>query len=506
MSPPPLFIEHLSFAEQVTLTIAPAVAGVLSIAGSSCIVYIIAKDWENTIKSVKYRFLLALSIADIINSVSFVFWAPPIPEDTPGVWGAAGNRTTCNVSAYFMQLGCVGAFYNAAISHYYLMFLCHGWTEKQIAQRHERYIHATAILFGLGTATAALFQDLYSPTALGCWIGPEPRLCLARDAIECERGESAVVYAWVYQGIPLFLMLVYIAYTMRQIFTKVREVTLKAERWTMDHAQSTLASIQNTPSYVSAVQSSEDDNLNMSADMSSDDDDETRNNVAGNPTTSAQSQRRRTRRNVKRRANRTKEAAIQAFLYVFAYLITHMWAFVVYHLDQYVDRVPGILMIVQNISWPLQGLLNLFVFLRPRIQVLQRYFPELTYQQAAYVAIFSYNESNPSRSKVPTAVVIHNDQQRRQGMLSYLFSSSGPHSNPPNTSVVHAEESNAETSHSPATQERPDNETPTEGETSSGANAMVAFSEPETTACGHNEWRNYLQSALQMESSTDFKS
>ena len=66
--------EYLSYGEQVAIAISPSLSAVLSLLGSGVIIYMIYKDWAVKKNKVKYRFLLCLSIADILNSVWFVAW------------------------------------------------------------------------------------------------------------------------------------------------------------------------------------------------------------------------------------------------------------------------------------------------------------------------------------------------------------------------------------------------------------------------------------------------
>ena len=280
-----------------------------------------------------------------------------------------------------IQLGGMGAFYNAALSHYYLMVLRYGWSDEKIAQHYEVYMHGASLLFPIGTAVAALAQDLYGPTSLGCWIAtPQPRQCLTRDDIDCTSGEHAMVYAWAYQGGPLFLLLIYIAHAMYLVYQKVREVTRKAEKWTLQHAS--LSASQYSVDGASSVHSSH-------AMGSSD------GGGGGGDTPSAQQQQQQHRgqRRATRHAERTREVAWQAILYVLAYLVTHMWAFVVYHIEVYATHVPGPLLVLENVSWPLQGFLNLFVFIRPQVQATRKRTPTLTYWQAVHMVLLGNDQA-----------------------------------------------------------------------------------------------------------------
>ena len=289
------------------------------------------------------------------------------------------------MAGFFIQLGGIGAFYNAGLSHYYLMVLRYGWTDERIAKRFEPWIHGASLLFPIGTAFAALGQDLYGPTSLGCWIAtPQPRQCLTRDEISCTSGEHAMMYAWAYQGGPLFLLLIYIAYAMYLVYQKVQEVTHKAEKWTMQHASASQYSLDGDSSHDEA-------RVVVESGVSSSDNLVEVNSVEL-PAIVTQKQHRGQRR-ATRAAERTREVAGQAILYVMAYLVTHMWAFIVYHIEVYAARVPGPLLIIENVSWPLQGFLNLFVFIRPQVQATQRKTPTLSYLQAVYVVLLGNEQA-----------------------------------------------------------------------------------------------------------------
>jgi hypothetical protein len=220
-----------TLAQQVAITLVPAFSGTLSILGSSCIIWMLLQNNRKKLKSVKYRFLFALCLSDVIYSLWLAPFALPIPKGTPGVWGAMGNYASCNAQGFFLQFGNIGIFYNCALALYFYKSLCYNMNDEQIAKRYEKWIHIVSVVWWLGTAIAALQQDLYSYSGLGCWIAPEPLRCNRRDDVDCIRGEDAYIYAFLYTGIPLSLITLYIAYAMWMIYVKVKEVSRAAERW-----------------------------------------------------------------------------------------------------------------------------------------------------------------------------------------------------------------------------------------------------------------------------------
>jgi hypothetical protein len=373
-----------TLAQQVAITLVPAFSGTLSILGSSIIIWMLLQENRRRLKSVKYRFLFAVCLSDIAYTLWLVPFSLPIPKGTPGVWGAMGNKASCSAQGFFIQCGIIGSFYSCALSMYYYKSLCFSMKDEQIAKRYEKWIHIVAAVWPLGTATAAWQQDLYSYSGVGCWIAPYPLRCHQRDDVDCIRGENAYLYAWLYMGIPFTFLWMYIIFSMYMIYLKVKEVSRRAEQWSMGTVD---PSIVSNPSRIEVTQysrQSSDRNISdgslhtrspSSADVSH------RGNISGNDN-----------RDTSRYAERTKEAAMQAFLYVIAFFVTRMWGFIVVLIEELGGTCPFYLLFIENLFLSLQGFSNVFIFLRPRIKSIQKSSPEMYYFTAAYHSVFHYDE------------------------------------------------------------------------------------------------------------------
>jgi hypothetical protein len=415
-----------TLAQQIAITLVPAFAGTLSLLGSSCIIWMLLAENRKKLKSVKYRFLFALCLCDVVNSLWFVFWSLPIPKGTPGVWGAMGNYASCNAQGFFLQLGIIGSFYNGALSLYFHKSLCYSMKDEQIAKKYEKWIHLGCLVWPLGTAIAAWRQDLYSYSGLGCFIAPDPLRCHRRDDVDCIRGEDAYIYVWVYTGIPLMLLCIYIVYAMGRIYMKVKEVSRRAEKWSMGTVG---ASIVSNPIRLESTQppagNINDESTQPPAGNINDGSLHTRSQTSELHTRSQTLELTSRRVSISgndnggrsRYAKRTKEAAWQAFLYVIAYAVTHMWAFIVVNIELGGGTTPFYLVLIENLFWPLQGFANVFIFLRPRIQSIRKSSPEMFYFIAVYHSIFHYDEVH-RRSSMPSLT-----RQSKSGM-SYASGSS----------------------------------------------------------------------------------
>jgi hypothetical protein len=374
-----------TLAQQVAITLVPAFSGTLSILGSSCIIWMLLQNSQKKLKSVKYRFLFVLCLSDIVYSLWLVPFALPIPKGTPGVWGAMGNYASCNAQGFFLQFGNIGTFYNTALSLYFYKSLCYSMNDEQIAKRYEKWIHIVSLLWPVGTGIAAWQQDLYSYSGLGCWIAPDPLRCHRRDDVDCIRGENAYIYAWVYCGIPLILLCLYIVYSMGMIYMQVKEVSRRAEKWSIGMVD---ASIRSNTSRLEATQWSDRNINDVSTRSQTSELASQRGSISGNE-----------HRVRSRYSERTKEAAWQAFLYVIAYAVTHIWAFIVFNIELGGGTNPFYLLFIENFFWPLQGFANVFIFLRPRIQAIQKSSPEMYFFTAAYHSVFHYDEVRRKSSK-----------------------------------------------------------------------------------------------------------
>jgi hypothetical protein len=259
-----------------------------------------------------------------------------------------------------------GPFYNGALSIYFLLVIRRGMKDGEIAKKYELWWHLVAIIWPLGTAIAATWLDLYAFIYLGCWIGQTPLGCQSDNEVECIRGENAFLYGWFFMGVPLFIINGIIMYCMVQIYRYIHSVAHTQERY--DFESRNLG--EGTPS------------PNRSQ------------LTIQNPSALANTSVTLSQRRSLDLASTKREIAIQSFLYVGAFLITHVWSIVLFWGITLFGMTPPPygLLFMQNIAWPLQGFFNVQIFLRPRINSLRRRHSELSYARLVYYATFRYDE------------------------------------------------------------------------------------------------------------------
>jgi hypothetical protein len=243
--------------------------------------------------------------------------------------------------------------------------------DGEIAKKYELWWHLVAIIWPLGTAFAAYFLDLYAFIYLGCWIGQTPLDCQSDNEVECIRGENAFLYGWFFMGFPLVIINGVIVYCMIQIYRYIRSVARTQEQYDFERS--------NNLSSNMAPPSSERPHVTIQEPSA----------FANSSITMSSRQRRSLDL-----ASTKREIAIQSFLYVGAFLITHICSIVLFWSITLFDMTPPpfALLFIQNIAWPLQGFFNVHIFLRPRINSLRRTHSELSYTRLVYYATFRYDE------------------------------------------------------------------------------------------------------------------
>jgi hypothetical protein len=457
---------NLTYPQQIANTVAPTISGVLSAVGSTAIVWmIVLSGLYRGSKNVKYRLLLGMSINDIVNSLVYVFWCLPIPKGTVGVWGAIGNKYTCDFQGTMLNLATAGSFYNGALAGYYWLAVCYDMKDEEIARRYELGTHLVSIFWPLSISIASLAQDLYGVSALGCWMTPTPLFCNRDPNVQCERGRHAYAYAWAYVGIPLVLLGIFIAWSMWRIYVHVKEVIGRIAQHdsgrpgapsAMSDSSEDLSVVSeisgrrlrdesfaahqpppsarnsnenhdgdenanNTPSHALNIPGAFNDldadpsaltipsaSIDLDGEPSALAIPDASNDRQGESSVSTAPQRLTTvvpvipdlvARGDQRRAAKLRETATQAFLYLMAYAVSRAFAFVTPNLEVWGVRNPFWTLFMQNLLYPLQGFLNVFVFLRPRIATVRKHSPKLPYVKAAYLATFRYDEYRVQRGR-----------------------------------------------------------------------------------------------------------
>ena len=149
------------------LDIIPRITGMMSMFGSSFVMYEVLK---NPLKrTMAYHLqMLALSIADFLYSLSWFIFNWPAPDSG---W--------CTANGFIFLLGGTPeAMFNAGVCVYYLFFVYFGWSEEKIL-RYQIVLIIFPIIWGLIISILPLAQGMINPDPVdgACWLHPTPAGC-----------------------------------------------------------------------------------------------------------------------------------------------------------------------------------------------------------------------------------------------------------------------------------------------------------------------------------------
>jgi len=313
----------LSDGQEIILVVLQICSALLSLMGSSTIVYKIARSLYKKQKTTPYdRIILGLSSCDIAASITYAIGPFMLPSETSKRVFAMGNDFTCGVLGLLMQLPCIWAiWYNCMLSYYYLLTVRFQVKRNEFRRKYELWMHLSGAIFFPLTAVIGFFGDWYSEMDLvmACWIHEIPKGCY-------ETGDCiSIAIAYVYAAVPTIITLFSLVINNIIIYVFVRKVLL-----------SSVSSSTRTHDVEESTNES---------------------------TVSAEHQ------SVQKRL--TRETAIQCFLYVSTFLVTFLPSFAVSVLESVLplgEENPNRLfplLVLQAMLLPLQGFLNVFIYLRP---------------------------------------------------------------------------------------------------------------------------------------------
>jgi hypothetical protein len=196
----------------------------------------------------------------------------------------------------------------------------YNFNDDVIQRKVEPFMHFICIALPLSTAIAALCLNLYHQKLFMCWIEAKPWGCTVDDSMTCTEGANAPWYEMSFAGAWIGLAFIFEVIFMGLIYATVR----KREQ------------IMNT----FAFRGRDGRILSPSS----------------------------TRVSVERR-----DTAIQALLYISAFLFTYMWPFGSFFMYHVRDRGPDFTYLLLSMFFvPLLGFWNFLAFMRPRYLKLAR--------------------------------------------------------------------------------------------------------------------------------------
>ncbi|CAJ1960328.1 unnamed protein product [Cylindrotheca closterium] len=361
-----------SRAQEMALAILPIPSAILSIIGSSIIIYMSVSTRRKRKWTPYTRLLLGLSFYDIVASITLGMATFLRDKDTSPRPLSFGSSGTCSMVGFFNQLSYGTICYNGMLSFYFLLTARFGRSNAYVARVVEPWMHLVSNGFAVITSVVALVIGAYGEMAHsnGCWVANYPRECGGEDGPVCK----SRLIGWLYFGLPAIIVLICLLVNNSIIFMFVRRQTISLRM----------------PSSASWVHTGLDaSNSSCVGEYGIQNMDSDRNKFVPNETSLADDgQDSNNRAHLTRdQARRLRLVTSQAFLYVACFAVCNVWTAIVgifersgvaekEELQIVVDHY--VFYVLQAILAPLNGLFNVFVFIRPKYHLCRRAFPKET--------------------------------------------------------------------------------------------------------------------------------
>ena len=250
----------LSMGQQRANQIVLRIASIASMCGSGYTVWnLLGPQRQNELYTNLFsRLLFGLCLADFLASAALFMGSWPIPQDSfhmPNLVWNVGNQITCTVQGFFLQTFYIASiFYTASISVNFLLCVKYQWTEDQLRQRVEIYLHAVSWLVPVTLSILCLIFDLYNPTAFFCYVATYPIGCDHNDNVPCLRGDHIGLWRSVAQLVPFGVCLSTVVYCMTRIYFTIRAhelaVAQHSDTWVAQTATDSLLAMKKAAQYI----------------------------------------------------------------------------------------------------------------------------------------------------------------------------------------------------------------------------------------------------------------
>ena len=162
-----------SRAQELALALLPIPSAMLSVVGSSVIIYMSLSTRLQRKWTPYTRLLLCLSFYDIIASTTLGMASFLRDKDTSTRPFSLGSSGTCTMVGFSNQLSYGTLFYNGSLSLYFLLTVRFGYSNEYIARVVEPWMHIIGNGFAVSTSVVALALGAYGEMTrgAGCWVG-----------------------------------------------------------------------------------------------------------------------------------------------------------------------------------------------------------------------------------------------------------------------------------------------------------------------------------------------
>eukprot|EP00980_Cylindrotheca_fusiformis_P010750 scaffold2429_cov106-Cylindrotheca_fusiformis.AAC.1 len=373
----------LSAVQKNALAILPIPSALLSVLGSSIIIYMALVSRKEKRWTPYNRLLVAMSICDIVSSITLGMAAFFYPKETSNKAWAFGNDASCSAIGFLNQVSFSGMLYNAMLS----------------------------------------------------WVKRWPKLCGDGPNGTGEPCKSHYV-AWVFGGWIGLSVLGALLVNNFIIWKFVRNQTKKRKkhaRHRLPDSRDDSGSVEDDEEHLSPTTiESDSDVISIASSL--------RTAVVAEPLRQPSGKHLLDRRSQQNQNRRLELVRSQALLFVGCFVISNFWSYLLRLFEaqatEYVDEMElpyhnYHFVVLQAIFLPLQGFFNMMVYIRPKYLKNRSDFPRETRIWAIRRSIFG-SSVDPLRSSLEPPKAVEKKilnvkrAKRKENFSSMTMNSNGP--------------------------------------------------------------------------------
>ncbi|CAB9505608.1 expressed unknown protein [Seminavis robusta] len=357
-----------SHAQLVSVALITKITSLISYVGCVWILLDVLGDAEKR-RQVYHRLMLGYSIIFCIGGPFAIASTWPIPPDTqPYVVWAVGTDLSCHIQGFMIQVFASLFLYSTSLAAYFVMVIRFQWKERTI-QRYEWFLHGVPWAFGLGTAIAGSAMDMYANSFLWCWFGGT---------------EDAYIYRWAFYYAPLWFCFLLVLIGMGSILWRVH--TTERESAKFEAQWKAKREIQRALEQEGDADEEQPGDLSDASSWAS-----FRSNMSMGSVHEAITSVAQKRKEVKqwfRKRKRTRQVAMQAFLYVAAFYFSFFFSTINRLLQQISGRTSSFVWIqLHCIFAPLQGFFYFIIYRRQFVNQLRKQNKDMTWGQVIWASL-----------------------------------------------------------------------------------------------------------------------
>ena len=208
--------------------LAPRYSGGVSVLASSTVIYLIFKS-RTKLHTIYHRIMLGMSSVDILGSLAMGLSTLPMPRGSSAELGydydwagtRLGNVHTCNAQGFFFCFGTIAMFiYTGSLCLYYTLAIAFRMREERIAKYAEPFLHAVPLIVPLAASMWPLATGNFNATGWEAW-------CTFAEGTEHFVFRTAITLVL---SISLLFLLIFILLNFAVIIWRVATTELALKR------------------------------------------------------------------------------------------------------------------------------------------------------------------------------------------------------------------------------------------------------------------------------------